>query len=443
MGRLQKLASVLGLVCATLAFASDSAHDALAQAIQLRVEQLGAQDYRTRQDATRAILSMGADALPTLRKARSHPDAEIRRRLDELIQKLERDLALAPRRVTLHVSKKPLKEILALLAKQTGYKIPSSDAQFKSAAARAVYSFDFDKVTFWEAMDRICEASGMLLQQSNDEVLRFNFQDNYVPYRSYDGIFKVTATGFNYYLNSNFGQLPRNPVQPAQQTYESLQANFMIAAEPRMPILRVGMPRLLKALDSEQHSMLLVEASAVNQPWMGRGYSGNMRTYVQSASANLAWPSKSSRTVKLLKGVIPVTLLVEQKPTVVTDQLTSAKGKKFKLGTSTFQVDDVTKRNASNYEFKLSYNDDNTEHNWDYSNIYSLQQRLEVQDAKGLKCNSYIRWTTFNSPTSAQFVLTTQPPGVNKAGTPAKLVYQLWVQMEQDVEFEFKDLPLP
>jgi hypothetical protein len=411
------------------------------RAIQARIEQLGDPDYRVREDAAKALLSMGADALPVLRNGRAHPDAEIRRRVEELIQKMERDVALAPRLITLHVTKKPVKEILAEVAKQTGYKIPTTGSQFNKDAAKGIYSFDFDKVRFWEALDRICDATGMVLQAGNDEVLRFAFQDNYVPYRSYDGIFKVTATGFNYYLNSNFGQLPRNPAQQAPQSYESLQGNFTVAVEPRMPILKVGMMRLLSAEDSEKNSMLLASPNGLNQPWMGRSYGNNARNYVQSTSVNLAWPAKSSRTIRVIKGVIPVTLLVEQKPVVVTDNLMAAPGKKFKVGTATFQVASINKRNGTQYEIKMDYSDENAEHNWDYSNIYSLQQRLELQDAKGVKCNSYINWTTFNSPTSAQFVLFSQHS--NKAGPPAKLIYQVWVQMEQDVEFEFKDLPLP
>ena len=440
---LRAFSTALVLAGAFLLSADLEASEKRDRAVQARIEQLGDADYRVREQAAKELLGMGAHALPLLRHAKTHPDAEVRRRLEELIQRMERDVALAPKLITLHVSKKPLKDTLTEVAKQTGYKIPLTAGQFGNAAAKSLYSFDFDKVSFWEAVDKICDASGMILQPANDEVLRFAFQDNYVPYRSYDGIFKVTATGFNYYLNSNFGQLPRNPAQQqAPQSYESLQGNFTVAVEPRMPILKIGMIRLLKAEDSEKNSMLLAGPNGLNQPWMGRAYNNNARSYTQSASVNLAWPAKSSRTIRFIKGIIPVTLLAEQKPTVVTDNLMTAAGKKFKVGTANFQIDNIGKRGGNQYEFKMGYSDENAEHNWDYSNIYSLQQRLELQDAKGVKCNSYINWTTFNSPTSAQFVLFSQPHS-SKAGPPAKLVYQVWVQLDQDVQFEFKDLPLP
>jgi len=34
-------------------------------------------------------------------------------------------------------------------------------------------------------------------------------------------------------------------------------------------------------------------------------------------------------------------------------------------------------------------------------------------------------------------------PKNSKVGPPAKLVYQLWVKMEHEVPFEFRNLPLP
>jgi hypothetical protein len=416
-----------------------------ARAIVTQIDRLADADFRVRQQAAQQLLDMGSAALPLLRNNRSHPDAEVRRRLDELIQKLERDAALAPRLITLHVSKKPLEEIVGELARQSGYKIPTSGQPLNSAAGKGLYSFDFDRLRFWEALDRVCDAGGMSAHSSNDEMLRLSFQENYVPYRSYDGIFKVVATGFNYYLNTNFGQLPRNPLQSGPNSFESLQANFIIMAEPRMPILKAGMIRLREALDSQGHSMIMADHRAmVASSWFsGRTPVNNMRTYMQSASVNLSWPAKSSRTVSVLKGTIPITLLVEKKPTVVTDKIMLAQGKKFNVGTTSFQIDKIERRNSHQYEFKMSYNDDNAEHNWDYGNIYSLQHRLELQDAKGGKCSSYINWTTFNSPTNAQFVLVANRGGLNKAEPPARLVYHVWVQMDQDVEFEFRDLPLP
>src|SRR6267378_4100135 len=49
------------------------------------IDSLGSRDFRTREKATGAILAIGPTALPTLQKARSHQEAEVRARVNELI----------------------------------------------------------------------------------------------------------------------------------------------------------------------------------------------------------------------------------------------------------------------------------------------------------------------------------------------------------------------
>ena len=50
--------------------------------------------------------------MPDLRKAKTHADPEVRRRLDDLIPVLEMMATLTPKRVTAKFNKKPVKEIL-------------------------------------------------------------------------------------------------------------------------------------------------------------------------------------------------------------------------------------------------------------------------------------------------------------------------------------------
>jgi hypothetical protein len=142
---------------------------------------------------------------------------------------------------------------------------------------------------------------------------------------------------------------------------------------------------------------------------------------------------------------VPLTLLAEQKPLIVTDALLQAKGKKLKVGDATFQIDDVevTKGNIKQYSFKITYNENTTETRYDYSKIQSLQQRLELRDAKGVKIQSYPNFLQFNSATSAQLVLNTPATSDKNASVPAQLVYIDWVQLDHEVAFDLKDLPLP
>jgi hypothetical protein len=410
------------------------------------IDSLASRDFRTREQATRAIIAIGTPALPALRQARSVQDAEVRQRVDELVAMLERAAALAPKRVTLKIDKKPVKDVLNEIAKQTGFKIPTTDAAFNAPPAKAPQSFEFKNTPFWEALDKVCEKYGLIVQQTGnaDTTMRLAFQDSYEPYRSYDGSFKVLATGFSYNRNNNFGEVMKTPYQPGEAANESLQINFSVCVEPRVPIMKVGSVRLIRAEDENKCSML-AEGANYWEAWNMRYYGGgNNRSFVYPASAYLAWPSKTSRTLKVVKGIIPVTLLAEQKLVVVTDNVLNAKGKKIKVGPATFNIDSINTTGNKQQEIKITYNEDSTDMNYDWGRIQAVQQRLELQDAKGNKIPSRVQIYNYNPPNGAQLSIIAQPAGNNsKVGPPAKLLFQLWVQMEHEVAFEFHDLPLP
>src|SRR5690242_1034905 len=133
--------------------------------IETLIEQLGDKDFQRREAASKALATLGVEALPALQRGRSHPDPEVRRRLDELIPPLERTLTLAPKRVTLHLTNKPIREAIDEISKQTGYRFAGLESQ-GSKADKLVYTFHFDKVPFWQALDRVCEAGDFVLQQN-------------------------------------------------------------------------------------------------------------------------------------------------------------------------------------------------------------------------------------------------------------------------------------
>ena len=47
------------------------------------------------------------------------------------------------------------------------------------------------------------------------------------------------------------------------------------------------------------------------------------------------------------------------------------------------------------------------------------------------------------TPTVVQATFQFAPPPDGKIGKPAKLVYNQWVTLSHEVEFEFRDVPLP
>ena len=387
------------------------------------VEQLASRDPQVREKAGKALAALGKEALPALLKAKGSADPEMRRRLDEMIPPLERAALLTARPLTLHITNKPIREILAELSRQSGYKLNYGwEGQQVSPTFRdkVVYTFHFDKLPFWQALDKITEATGMVPQQGNyydSDAMYFYPNDSYVPFSCYNGAFKVVASGFSYSRSNNFGQVPKNPTHVNQPAQEFLSVSLQVASEPRLPILSVGQIRLTAAIDDEGHSMLDASNNAPVNPYGNRYYGGPWGySYMQGTQANLHWVSRTAKTVKTLKGIIPVTLLADQKPTVVTDKILACKGKKLKAGDATFHIEEITGTPGKPYQIKMTVTEENKENPNDYSRIQSIQQRIGLQDNKGNKLPCFCNITNWGGPNNIQFTLMMQPTNNAKLG---------------------------
>jgi hypothetical protein len=407
-------------------------------AIEQLVGQLGDRDFARREEAGRALRERGAGILSMLAKARGQAEPEVRRRLDDLIESMQTTRILEPRLISLP-KQATARQYAAMIGAQSGYPI-ASDA----LDAKQLLEMDCSRMRYWEALDRFCDLAGIAFSQTGDETIRLVTQNVDSPYRSYDGIFRVTALGFNYSRSTHFAQLPKN-TQLANPSNEMLNLNLMVQVEPRTSILRIGRPRVLVALDDEKRSM---SPSADAQfPENGGIYYGNAyyRSRALQVNTALILPGKNAQFVSRIKGTIPVTLLAEQKPILVTDKLMESKGKKFKVGTATITIDDIESSNGPNKRpvFKLTYASNATETRVDYSRLQTIQQQLELRDARGNKIEINSNLTQFNGPTSAQFTIGLQGNSNKNTPVPAQLVFIDWIQLEHDVTFELKDLPLP
>src|SRR5262249_44647292 len=159
-------------------------------------------------------------------------------------------------------------------------------------------------------------------------------QDTYVPYVCYDGSFRVIANSFNYNKSIDFSALPRTA--GAVHRYENMYFSVTIWSEPRLPLMGLGEPRLTEAVDNDNRSMLLSDVNPGMDGTFGRRfvshYGYGYRSYAMQTQVALARPSEKSRSVKLIKGSVPVTLLADQKPHVVAEDILKAKGKKAQIG---------------------------------------------------------------------------------------------------------------
>jgi hypothetical protein len=437
------LSVLLGLALAPLVPAQTPP---AANSLDPLVEQLGSNEFRLRQEAERRLRAEGARALPALRKGLGHPEAEVRRRARDLIPAIEIATLMAPARVSLKVHDKPLRAVFDEMTRQTGYKI-----EFWAKAPQQAYSFDFTNLTFWEALDRVCRTAHLALQPNyGGDEKRINLQpgDAMQAHVRYEGPFRLIPMYIQQTRSIAFNQPGLSPETPAGS--ESLVLSFQVWSEPRLPMLGVGAVKLDAAYDSEKNSMLPGPGTPAEMTdfrfggparWISRYGNGNRSLQMQT-EVNLSRPSVKASSIKVLRASLPVTLLVEQKPVVLAEQVLRAKGRKVTVGSTTFHFEDVSTLPGKQYQLRLSITESNLEDPNDYTWMNTLWQRIELLDERGNKfqvsagsCNS--------SPNHVQMTMTYGQFGPAKMGTPSRFVFHAWKTLQHRVDVEFHDLPLP
>jgi hypothetical protein len=126
------------------------------------VARLRSDDFQEREKAAEALERLGAAALPALQAALKHPDAEVRRHAAELLRALEcrvetARLLDAPR-FRLQYRNVPLSAVLDDLSKRSGNPIKLDSTREELLKRPLTLTGEW---TFWEALDRICEAGGL------------------------------------------------------------------------------------------------------------------------------------------------------------------------------------------------------------------------------------------------------------------------------------------
>ena len=403
--------------------------------IEKLVGQLGDRSFRVREAAGRALEARGEEALPVLRQALAAADPEARRRLEVLTERIERTVLLTPRRVTLALESKPAKDVVAEIAKQTGYKLHWQGND------QTRLSLDLKNATYWEALEKVLNDTGATLNMDDQSGgIHLYQQDVHSPYYHHNGAFRFQAMNFQYNRFVNLMNLPRNGQNQDQQN-TNLYFGFQVQAEPKAPLVGIGEPRLLKAEDENGLSLVPVQNEA---SYVTRYYeNGGFRNFSYQTQVNLGRPSKDATRAKLIKGRLPVILLASTRPELTLAKL--AKGQKAQSAAVELELEDVQEQNKQYFltmTIKRFERHAEADPNW----ANCVWQRLELHDAKGRKYlaqgpNNFINGSPTVVQASFQFAPPPAPEG--KIGEPVKLIYNHWVTLSHEVEFEFHDVPLP
>jgi hypothetical protein len=410
------------------------------------IKDLGADDYRVRERAGRELEMRAEKSLPALRAAlRSTEAPEVRRRLAVLVRKLDHDRLVAPKLITMSMKEKSVKEVLDEISRQSGYKIEFNGG---GGNTQGKYSFDFDHTPFWEAADKVANASGcMVVADYDDETIRIYNQDAVNPYVAYSGPYRFLATAINSNKNVQLSGINRRGIGGNRQEYINL--NFQIQSEPKNPMLGITTIEVISAVDELGGSL-----APPKDPNNRSNYynNGSFRGHNTNGNLNLNRNDKNATTIKSLKARLGINLLSGTAPEItITDPL-KMKTKTFVGRTVELEFGSLVE-DANNKGFytldagakKLGEQDPNR---FDYNWSNNIWQKLELLDAAGNRytCNGPNNFN--NNGFAVQFTVNFSPDDRRtgqrmKLGPPVKLVMNEWLSVTHEVTFEFKDIPLP
>jgi hypothetical protein len=399
------------------------------------IEQLASSDFKAREAAAKSLEAEGEAVLPALRQAHPSGDPEVRRRLTQLIARLERDFLLAPRMVSIKADQTPVGQVFADLARQTGYQLTCAQGNANVVTVQA------DNVPFWEAVDLVCRQTGHGLQSFGNEGdgLTFTRVGQFSPHVSYSGQFRVSAAGFHLSRSLDLAVRQQfNPVNPVRN--ETLTMTFQVCGEPKAALMSLGQPRVTLAEDENGNSLVPQQGKVYESAY--HDYSYSPRTTVRQTQVQLLGPGQA-QTLRHIKGTVPITFLAEKRPELTIDGILNVKDKKFDGPQIAFEIDEVKEMPGNQVHIHATVRRNASESQHDYSWTNSLAQRIELVDDKGQKFTSEgFNWDS-GSPTSVTGTFQFNDGGNAKLGKAAKLIYYNWITAQHEVGFEFRDLPLP
>jgi len=407
-----------------------SGEDTPPPTIEKLIEQLGSRSFAEREKATKALRDRGAAALPAVRKALESKDEEVRKRAESLVPVLEVEEALLPKRVTLKADGQAISAVLADLEKQTGYK-------FRSVGGRndEKVTTDLRNVPFWEAIDSVLTQTGRgAVYQPYDKSLQLTAGVARSPFVSVRGPFRLEANWIHEDRDVDFTQVGTTK---DGRRGNQLTLSVALQAEPRLTFLRIGPAKIEEAMDSDGKSLLEPKgpgpATATSPPGRGtfRGES------LQYTDVRLRRASETAKSLKVVRGMIPVKTILIRRNVVVTTKVLESAGTKFRAGSDGLEITRVDNQGGGSLsvEIAVPQHDGNRNIQW--------YERFHVEDDAGNKFQSH---GSGSRSTGTQWWISIYcgPPFNKKnVGPPTKLVFEDWVIHDHEIPFEFKDVPLP
>lgn len=131
------------------------------------VAALGSEHFAERESASQQLDKLGPVALEALRSACRSEDAEVRRRAEELVERIEKRVETAkltkPSQVRWVFQKTPVTEAIADISRKTGFTIELAGKQ--PEMSRRKITLDTGDLPLWQAWERFCAEAELVETQ--------------------------------------------------------------------------------------------------------------------------------------------------------------------------------------------------------------------------------------------------------------------------------------
>jgi hypothetical protein len=435
------------------------------------VKLLGSDRYAQREAAARALEQLAAAALPALRAGRESRDLEIRTRATAVLHKVEGSLLTQPTMVWLNFEDSGLPEIVRTLSQRTGMKIALFPENLPRWKSEKITLRESQPLPFWKAIDRLCagaelqndlELHGFASSAEPTLALTDRITRPFHPVSDH-GPFRVSLVGLEYQRHVGFaivapqprgnrrgrpgpnpaGAMPPLP-QPRAVTSDQCSIQLQITAEPRLGVSQDGPLQLLEARDDQGNNLVTSDLARtlLTDP---AGYLGGTCSSVVHIRAPLARPERAGKTIKTLRGVVPLRITARE-PDPLVVPLAVAAGKSFDKGDIHLAVHEVRadpNTQQRQIELSIGVRESSLPASENHSGADPAprqdphQQSIQVLDSHG----QVLPWIqTSTDMESARITVTMAgKPGAE----PSELRYYHMTETSLDVPFAFRDIPMP
>ncbi len=449
------------------------------------VEQLGSPRFNEREAATEALKRMGAQALTALREATRNEDIERRTRATNLLSEIEARIMVEPTLVKLGYRNRSILEVVSDLGEQASVNIALFPENAQVWNEKRITLETAEPVPFWEAIDRLCRESGLMVSNANQMMqvagnapqarkrgasLQLLMNNGLPGPSSVAGPVRSIATNVLHHRDRVFNQngAPGVVVQPgagnlkvdgeqakvaqAGVMTETFGVGIQIIPEPRLTMVQNGNMKIVEAMDDTGRSLAPPsDPSAVNR---FQGFNGMAGGSMLQLQVMLSPPSPTAKTIKQLKLVVPVVLMSRRNEPFVI-QLANAKGKTFESSEMTLQVHDI--KDEPNQQFTTieltvkmkkpepSGNPNQGPFGQEFTAFRftpgQSQSQVEIVDAQG---RLFTQWFPFNpQPGNDGLRMGLRLMPNEGIGPPAEIrLYDLG-RAESEAVVELHDVPLP